>query len=135
MHTMRGFSISTMNKIPSFSPAGARAFHSTYQSTRQIITWVQLDDQVLGDLEVDVFLGRNCADLALEGVLIPIQPLGGGDKASSSFIFLKRGLETLAFANGHQVTHLYQEGGMLTLAIDGKVAMVHQLPGLPAGEA
>ena len=81
---------------------------------------VQLDDEVFGDLEVDIVSCRHCQNLTGEGVLVAVKPLRGGDK---SIVFLQL-LETIVgaalLADGDDVAGLDEVGrDVHALAVDG----------------
>ena len=95
---------------------------------------VQLDDEVLGDLEVDIVSGGQSQDLALKGVLVPIQPLGSSDE---SIVFLQLLVESVLhalLADSDHVAHPDHVGGDVdALAVDGEMTVVDKLTGLTTG--
>ena len=86
---------------------------------------VQLDDEVHSDIEVDIGLGRHSNDLALEGVLVTVQPLGGSNKSVVFLQLLEESIGSALFGNSDHVTGLHQVAGDVDpAAVDGEVAMV-----------
>ena len=95
---------------------------------------VKLDDEVLGDLEIDIVSGGQHGDFALQGVLIAIQPLGSGDELVGFLQHLEAGGGAALLANSDDVANAHQVGGDVdALAVDGVVAVVDQLTSLAAG--
>ena len=95
---------------------------------------VQLDDEMHSDIEVDICLGGQSNNLTLEGVLITIQPLGGSNE---SIVFLQLLEESVGggfLGNSDHIANLDQVAGDVDMvAVDGEVAVVHQLASLAAG--
>ena len=86
------------------------------------------------DLEVDVFLGGHCDHLTGHGVLIAIQPLGSSNKCVVFLQLLEESIGNALLANSNNITGLDQVAGDVNaVAVDGEVAMVHQLASLATG--
>ena len=97
---------------------------------------VQFDDQVFCDLKVDIVSSRQSADLPLQVVGIAVQPLGSSDKRIILFHLLEAIVGAALFAHGNHVTDLdHVRRDVDPLAIDGVVAMVHQLARFTTGRS
>ena len=105
-----------------------------HERTGGLLLGVQLDDQVHSDVEVDVRLGGHSNDLTGEGILITVQPLGSSNESVSILQGLEESVGNALLTYSDHITGLHQVAGNVdAVAIDGKVAMVHQLASLAAG--
>ena len=86
------------------------------------------------DIEVDICLGGHSNNLTLEGILIAVQPLGGSDKSIIFLQLLEESVGSGLLGNSDHITGLDQvRGDVDAVAVNGEVAMVHQLASLAAG--
>ena len=110
--------------------------HATNMRTNEggLLLGVQLDDEVYSDIEVDICLSGHSNDLTGKGVLITVEPLGGSNESIIFLQLLEEVVGNALLANSHHIASLHQVAGNIdAVAVDSKVAMVHQLASLATG--
>ena len=89
---------------------------------------------MLGDFEVDIISGRKRKDFAGQRVLVAVKPLRSGDESVVFLQLLEAVVGAALLADSDDVARLHKIGRDVdALAVDGVVAMVHELTGLAAG--
>ena len=88
------------------------------------------------NLEVDVFLSGQGQNLAGQGVLVAIKPLGSSDKCIVFLQLLETVVGAALLANSDDIANLNHVGGDVNaLAVDGVVTVVDELTSFTTGRS